>query len=140
MPWVRDCVIVASPARLAILAGSATDQGRTELREMKNIQIIDGAKNCTFSIFEATDEDFAILFPEQGQEIQFSEDLAHDQEDVASALRRLWEHPIRKRDAHGIHGTLFYGLEHRKSCYREKREDGVDPSFVNAAQRRLFGL
>jgi len=28
---------------------------------MKNIQVIDGAANCTFSIFQATDEEFALL-------------------------------------------------------------------------------
>jgi hypothetical protein len=107
---------------------------------MKNIQIIDGALNCTFSIFKATDEEFAFLFPEPGQEIQFAEDLAHllAQEEVASALNRIWERPIRKRDVQGIHGTLFCGLDRYRSIYREKREDGVDPRSVNAAQRRLF--
>jgi hypothetical protein len=42
---------------------------------MKNIQVIDGAKNCTFNIFRATDAEFALLFPEPGQEIQFADDL-----------------------------------------------------------------
>jgi|GEM_PF-2911166 len=31
--------------------------------EMKNIQVIDGAQNCTFSIFQATREEFSLLFP-----------------------------------------------------------------------------
>jgi hypothetical protein len=108
---------------------------------MKNIQVIDGALNCTFSVFVATDEEFALLFPEPGQEIQFAEDLAHlpAQEELASALSRIWERPIRKRNVQGIHGTLFYGLERYKGIYREKREDGVDPRGLNAAQRRLFG-
>jgi hypothetical protein len=52
----------------------------------------------------------------------------------------LWERPIRKRDVHGIHGTLFFGLQHHRNNYGKKREDGIDPLFVNAAQRRLFGL
>ena len=56
---------------------------------MKNIQIIDGALNCTFSIFQATDEEFAILFPELGQEIQFSEDLACRKPALIPALRRV---------------------------------------------------
>ena len=109
---------------------------------MKNIQVIDGALNCTFSIFEATDEEFALLFPEPGQEIQFAEDFGDllSQEEVASTLNRIWERPIRKRDVRGIHGTLFYGLDRYKNIYREKREDGVDPRSLNAAQRRLFGI
>jgi len=107
---------------------------------MKNIQVIDAALNCTFSIFQATDEEFALLFPEAGQEIQFAEDLADlvGRQDAASALDRIWQRPIRKRDTQGIHGTLFYDLERYKSIYRERREDGVDPQNVNAAQRRLF--
>jgi hypothetical protein len=109
---------------------------------MKNIQVIDGALNCTFSVFEATDEEFALLFPAPEQEIQFAEDLAQlpAQEEIAAALNRIWDCPIRKRDVHGIHGTIFYGLDRYKSIYSEKREDGVDPQAGNAAQRRLFGI
>ena len=107
---------------------------------MKNIQIIDAGSNCTFSLFQATDEEFVLLFPEPRQDIQYSEDLAHEQEAIAAALSRIWERPIRKQDAHGIHGTLFYQLERYKTWYREKREDAVDPSAINQAQRRLFGI
>jgi hypothetical protein len=109
---------------------------------MRNIQVIDGALNCTFSIFQATDEEFALLFPEPQQDMQYAEDLIGlgPQEKVEAALRRIWERPIRKQDALGIHGTLFYGLERYKTYYRAKREDAVYPSAVNSAQRRLFGI
>jgi hypothetical protein len=109
---------------------------------MKNIQVIDGALNCTFTIFQATDEEFALLFPEPRQDIQYAEDLAllPRQEEVETALRRIWERPIRKQDALGIHGTLFYELERYKTYYRAKREDAVDGSTVNQTQRRLFGI
>ncbi len=108
---------------------------------MKNIQIIDGAVNCTYSVFQATDEEFSLLFPEQDQDIQFSEDLETLalQEEVQRALRNLWERPIRKRDALGIHGTIFYELPNVKDLYRAPREEAVDPSAINQAQRRLFG-
>jgi hypothetical protein len=43
---------------------------------MKNIQIIDGALDCTYSLFQVTDEEFALLFPEPRQDIQYAEDLA----------------------------------------------------------------
>jgi hypothetical protein len=109
---------------------------------MKNIQVIDGAKNCTFSIFQATDEEFILLFPEAGQEVQFAVDLVSlpNQNEINAALGRIWDRPIRKRDAQGIHGTLYYELERYKSLYRQKREDGVDPLAINSAQRRLFGV
>jgi len=35
---------------------------------MKNIQVIDRADNCTYSIFGATDEEFESIFP-NGTEI-----------------------------------------------------------------------
>ena len=46
---------------------------------MKNIQIIDGALNCTFSLFQATDEEFQLLFPGELQDIQYAEDLFSQQ-------------------------------------------------------------
>ena len=109
---------------------------------MKNIQVIDGASNCTFSIFQATEEEFALLFPEPRQDIQYAEDLSllPRQEGVEAALGQLWKRPIRKQDALGIHGTLLYELERYKTYYRAKREDAVDPSAVNQAQRLLFGI
>jgi hypothetical protein len=30
---------------------------------MKNIQIVDGAANATYSIFQATDQEFETIFP-----------------------------------------------------------------------------
>jgi hypothetical protein len=109
---------------------------------VKNIQVIDGALNCTFSIFQATEEEFALLFPVSRQDIQYAEDLVllPDQERVEAALRQIWERPIRKQDALGIHGTLFYELERYKALYREKREDAVESSAISQAQRRLFGI
>jgi hypothetical protein len=108
---------------------------------MKNIQVIDGATNCTFSIFQATDREFALLFPEPRQDIQYAEDipLPPKQREINAALRRIWERPIRKQDAQGINGTLFYRLQRYKEWYPENREDAVDPSAINRAQRRLFG-
>ena len=109
---------------------------------MKNIQIIDGALNCTFSLFQATDEEFILLFPEPRQDIQYAGDLASlpGQDEVQTALRQIWQRPVRKQDVRGIHGTLFYELERYKKYYSEKREDAVDPSAINPAQRRLFGI
>jgi len=43
---------------------------------MKNIRVIDGALNCTFSIFQATEDEFVLLFPDPRQDIQYAEDLA----------------------------------------------------------------
>lgn len=106
---------------------------------MKNIQVIDGALNCTFSLFQATESEFDVIFPEAGQDIQYIEDLTrHPNPDVDAALSRIWERPIRKQDVQGIHGTLFFELERHKQWYLAKREDAVVSSAINEAQRRLF--
>src|SRR5215470_12848108 len=41
-----------------------------EEQRLKNIQIIDRAVNATFSLFQATDEEFAAIFPGAGQDIE----------------------------------------------------------------------
>ncbi|MEE4235684.1 MAG: hypothetical protein V2I51_03080 [Anderseniella sp.] len=107
---------------------------------MKNIQIIDDAANCTFSIFQATDEEFALIFPGEDQEIQFSVDFPEDDETLAAALENIWNRPIRKRDALGIHGTIFYGLRRYKKTYPVLREDGVTPLSISPAQREHFAV
>ncbi|WP_377830404.1 hypothetical protein ACFKHW_18620 [Bradyrhizobium lupini] len=42
---------------------------------MKNIQIIDRAVNATFSLFQATDDEFAAIFPGPGQDMELIEDF-----------------------------------------------------------------
>ncbi|WP_427501686.1 hypothetical protein ACQE3E_23720 (plasmid) [Methylomonas sp. MED-D] len=41
---------------------------------MKNIQVIDGAANSVYDIFAATDDEFALIFPE-GQDVSFIEEV-----------------------------------------------------------------
>lgn len=41
---------------------------------MKNIQIIDGALNAVYNIFQATDEEFSLIFP-RGQDIAFIDEV-----------------------------------------------------------------
>lgn len=103
---------------------------------MKNVQVIDGADNCTFSIFQLTDDEFAQVFPGAGQDIQFAEDLTK----VATrSLSAAWERPIRKPDAVGVHGTLFYGFASRRGSFPvSKRERDWDERSLTDAQRRMY--
>ncbi|MGT2514110.1 hypothetical protein ACVOMT_07520 [Sphingomonas panni] len=105
---------------------------------MKNIQVIDGALNATFSIFQATDEEFAAIFP-GGTDMELIEDLSRrlGQEEAGRILGPLWKRPILKRNAQGIHGTLFYDNADREIPVT-KREVDWDPSSINPAQRALF--
>lgn len=105
---------------------------------MKNIQIIDGACNATFSIFQATDAEFAAIFPDD-TDMELIEDLVArlGKEEAGRVVGPLWQRPILKRDAQGIHGTLFYD-NHEREIPATKREVDVDPLSVNPAQRALF--
>lgn len=107
---------------------------------MKNIQIIDGASNATFSLFQATQEEFAAIFPD-GREMAIIEDVLHRMgEDRASRMiGPIWNRPILKRDAVGIHGTLFYDSEHRREYLPPSgREVDWESGSINPAQRALF--
>jgi hypothetical protein len=108
---------------------------------MKNIQIIDGADNATYSIFQATEEEFKQLFPKIGQDIEIIEDYVKrvGEPEATRALSNIWERPVYKRDVKGIHGTLFYDYG-KKAKYLPKSKREVDRSQaqLNDAQRALY--
>ena len=105
---------------------------------MKNVQIIDGANNATFSVFQATDEEFKAIFP-NGRDMELTHDLIErlGETEAGRVLTSLWKRPILKRDAMGVHGTLFYDNERRR-IPASKREIDWDDSSINQAQRELF--
>jgi len=88
-----------------------------------NIQVIDGAENCTYDIFGASPEDFAEVFPEEGQDIEFIDDFFSrvGENRAIEITSRLWEDRVDKKTVQGIHGTLFYELEYKKEFYPTKR-------------------
>ena len=90
---------------------------------MKNIQVIDGALNATYDVFQATDEEFDIIF-QSGTDVEFIDDVIHRVgEEVASrTLEAIWRRRANKKTIQGIHGTLFYELDFKKKYYPNKRE------------------
>lgn len=101
---------------------------------MKNIQVIDGAQNCVYDIFVSTDEEFAIIFS-QGTDIAFIDEVYErgDPEVLDEVFERIWARPIEKSQAQGIHGLLFYELEHKKAYYPTR----VDAEAVNPDGSKL---
>ena len=91
---------------------------------MKNIQVIDNAVNCVYDLFAATDDEFALIFPD-GQDIAFIDEVCEREGEkrVADAFNKIWKRRLRKCDAVGIHGLLFYGLEEKKVYYRTRRDE-----------------
>jgi hypothetical protein len=99
---------------------------------MKNIQVIDRADNCTYSIFAATDEEFGSIFP-NGTDIEFVEDFIEraGDETASRITSELWKRPVRKDTVQGIHGTLFYQLTRKKRYYPTKKESEMVPLGVD---------
>ena len=97
---------------------------------MPFIQIIDGAENCVYDVFSTTAEDLAVLFP-VNTDIAFAEELFNrsDVSEVQEILDRLWTSRVPKTEAIGIHGTIFYGLEHKRAYYPTLRdEEAINPN------------
>jgi hypothetical protein len=96
---------------------------------MKNIQVIDGAVNCVYDIFAATDDEFNLIFSD-GTNIAFIEDVyaRENEELLTNAFNKIWTRPIRKAEANGINGLLFYGLTEKKKYYPTLRdEEAINP-------------
>lgn len=96
---------------------------------MKNIQIIDGAQNCVYDVFAATDDEFSLIFP-NGTDIAFIEEVyaKGDEQALDAAFNNIWKRRVRKRDAQGIHGILFYELPDKMVYYpTRKDEEAVNP-------------
>lgn len=96
---------------------------------MKNIQIVDGALNSVYDIFSATEYEFSLIFP-VGQDIAFIDEVMSRGpcQELNAAFRNIWSCRIAKKDAMGIHGLLFYELEHKKVYYPTRRDqEAVNP-------------
>jgi hypothetical protein len=107
---------------------------------MKNVQIIDGAVNCTYPVFQFTDEQFSLIFPVVGQDLAFAEELSEklSQADLSRAFDGAWDRPVDKQHLQGLHGTIFYGFGDRKHHFPlTRRECDWDDDAVNEAQRKL---
>lgn len=90
---------------------------------MKNIQIIDGADNCVYDIFSATEAEFNLIFPNE-TDIAFIDEVYANgsEEELDAAFTEIWKRPVLKIDVQGIHGTLFYGLDGKKIFYPGRRD------------------
>lgn len=107
---------------------------------MKNIQIIDGALNATFSLFQATDDEFGAIFVGNKDMAIIEEVFARlGDAEAGRVISPLWDRPILKSEAQGIHGTLFYDYDDRREIFPlSMREVDWDELSINQAQRELF--
>lgn len=96
---------------------------------MKNIQVIDGAENSVYDIYQATSTEFDMIFS-AGTDVAFIDEVLdrHPEEELDAIFAEIWKRRIPKKEAMGIHGLLFYELERKKQFYPTRRdEDAVNP-------------
>ena len=97
---------------------------------MKNIQVIDGAVNCVYDVFQATDEEFSVIFL-AGEDVAFIDEVygRGNKALLDQAFHEIWRRRIPKVQVMGIHGLLFYELEGKKAYYpSRKNEDASNPN------------
>ena len=118
---VRRCPLESGNSLLVPRLTVVTDA--PGLEDMKNIQVIDGAQNCSYEVFSISDADFALLFPLPDQDVEFSDEFFARLGAAAQQVwSRLWRDKADKKKLTGIHGTLFCGLAEKKQFYPTKRE------------------
>ena len=97
---------------------------------MKNIQVFDGAENAVYDIFAATDEEFALIFPD-ATDVAFIDEVYQNQPSqiLDAAFSEIWKRRVLKHEAMGIHGLLFYECDYKKVYYPTRRdEDAINPN------------
>jgi len=101
---------------------------------MKNIQVIDGADNSVYDIYQATSAEFDMIFP-VGTDVAFIDEVMdqHPGEELDAIFAEIWKRRIPKKDAIGIHGLLFHELESKKQFYPTRK----DEEAVNSDGTRL---
>ena len=100
-------------------------------QSMKNIQVVDGAVNCAYDIFAASDVEFRMIFA-RGEDVAFIDEVFRKhrakKKQLEAALARIWGRRIPKREVRGIHGMLFFQLPEKKAFYPTRcDEEAANP-------------
>lgn len=101
---------------------------------MKNIMVVDGADNCAYDVFAATEEEFSLFFPDPGQDIAFIDEIAGPEDQVDEAFRHLWLRPVDKKTIAGLHGMIFCELDLKKQYYPNRRDSDLTDNRSRAAR------
>jgi hypothetical protein len=93
----------------------------------KNVQIIDGAINSTFDIFEVSLNQFKVVFPDN-KDVAFLDDFPH-LDNQTEFWKEFYKSKVDKEKVRGIHGTLHLtGSEVEKDEFPNRKETDVRKS------------
>lgn len=95
----------------------------------KNIQIIDGARNSTFDIYQIEHDIFELVFPEQ-TDVAFVDEVDQRVKQLGKNIVTFWglvyQVKVKKKDLAGIHGTLHLsGSYCKKELFPGRKESEV---------------
>jgi hypothetical protein len=107
---------------------------------LKTIQIIDGRLTGSFGFWRAMPDEFAEIFPGEGQDIEMGSHLVDRIGDRADDLfEQIMQRPILKQQLRGIDGTLLFEAEDRSEFLPATlRERDWEARHLNEAQQRLI--
>ncbi|QIZ08592.1 hypothetical protein HFZ78_19295 [Priestia megaterium] len=91
----------------------------------KNVQVIDGAINSTFEVYEVDIELFDILFP-NGNDIAFVSDFPNLED--SDFYERFYSKMVNKKKVKGIHGTPHLD-DIAKESFPNRRETDAGKFF-----------
>lgn len=107
------------------LARSQAPKPRQSYPGMKNVLVIDGAENTCYDIFALTPKQYAMVFVQPGQDIEFIGNVKRDLQ--MKAFEGVWDRFVHYDLVRGIHGTVFWELEFKKKFYPNKRRTDIVP-------------
>ena len=98
------------------------------------------AENATFSLFQATDGEFEVIFARQGQNLELVEDFVERVGEQAAGLTlaSLWQRPIFKEDVQGVQEPYSTALDTEPSIFPLECELDRDPGQLNDWQHLLY--
>ncbi len=97
---------------------------------MKNVQVIDGALNSTFDIFEVPDDLFQLMFP-GNTDIAFADevDKVFQRKGGNENWNTVYSRKVDKKQVIGIHGTLHLTEDNSiKKSFQTRKESEVSDS------------
>ncbi len=110
---------------------------------MKNFQVIDGALNSTFEVFQVSDNLFEVMFP-NGTDVAFIADVEKrfkEQGADESIWNQVYRRRVDKKKLKGIHGTLhLIGSPCYKDFFPTRKEADVKQEFRRSAALVEFYL
>jgi len=106
---------------------------------LKTIQIIDGRLTGSFGFCRATPEEFAELFPGEGQDLELASHIVDRLgEGATELLGKVMQRGFQKQLVRGVDGTILFEAEDRREFLPPTlRERDWAERHLNEAQQRL---